>query len=133
MIKLKIVTPYGLVAEEEVDMVTAPGDLGEVGILPGHIPMITGMRIGELSTQYGKKIRHFAVNEGYLEVFQDAVSIITKTCEESHTIDVKMAKEALENAQQGMKDAGDDPKELKRHKREIVKAEIRLKVADRKN
>ena len=43
---LEMVTPYKKVLSEEVDEVTAPGTVGEFGILPGHTPMLTNLRIG---------------------------------------------------------------------------------------
>jgi len=131
MLRVKIVTPFGPVAEEDTDMVTAPGDLGELGILTGHIPLITGLMIGELSIRSGQNSRYFAVSEGYMEVFHDRVSVITKTCEESQNIDVEWAKQDLEEALEDLKHVGENQKELHRLERRVRKAELRIRVAAR--
>ena len=48
-LKLELVTPYQQVLSQEVDEVTAPGALGEFGVLPGHTPLLTTLKIGELT------------------------------------------------------------------------------------
>ena len=50
---LEIVTPQGLVFSEEVDEVTATGSEGEFGVLPGHVPFVTTLKIGMLSCKIG--------------------------------------------------------------------------------
>ncbi len=48
-LKLEMVTPYKRVLSEEVDEVNAPGFVGELGLLPGHTPLLTTLKVGELS------------------------------------------------------------------------------------
>ena len=67
-LKLEMVTPYGEILSQEVDEITAPGIVGEFGVLPGHIPMLTILKIGEFSYFKGGKRTFLAVNWGYFEV-----------------------------------------------------------------
>jgi len=48
-LKLEMVTPYKRVLSQEVDEITAPGFLGELGLLPGHTALLTTMKVGDLS------------------------------------------------------------------------------------
>ena len=68
---LEMVTPYKKVLSEEVDEITAPGFVGELGLLPGHTPLLTTLKVGELTYKMGSELFHVAVNWGYLEVTDD--------------------------------------------------------------
>jgi F-type H+-transporting ATPase subunit epsilon len=57
-ITLRVVTPTQLVLDEEVDEVTAPGALGEFGVLPNHIAFLTLLEPGEMSYKQGP-VRHY--------------------------------------------------------------------------
>ncbi len=70
-LKLEMVTPYKHVLSERVDEITAPGSIGEFGILPGHTALLTTLKIGELSYRKGDETYHLAVNWGYVEVEND--------------------------------------------------------------
>ena len=70
-LKLELVTPYKKVLTEEVDEITAVGTLGEFGVLPGHAPFLTSLKVGELSYKADNKVFHLAVNWGYFEVEND--------------------------------------------------------------
>ena len=59
-LKLELVTPYRHVLSQEVDELTAPGTLGEFGVLPGHTPLLTTLRIGELTYKQGAQLFHVA-------------------------------------------------------------------------
>ncbi len=63
-LKLELVTPYKKVLTEEVDEITATGSLGEFGVLPGHAPFLSSLKIGEFSYKADSKVFHLAVNWG---------------------------------------------------------------------
>ena len=63
-LKLEMVTPYKRVLSEEVDEITAPGFVGELGLLPGHTPLLTTLKVGELTYKKGSELFHIAVNWG---------------------------------------------------------------------
>ena len=64
-IKLDIVTPYGLIFRDDVDEVTAAGSEGEFGVLPGHAPFLTTLKIGMLTYKKGNEVRYIFVNSGF--------------------------------------------------------------------
>ena len=94
-LKLDLVTPYRHVLSQEVDEVTAPGTLGEFGVLPGHTPLLTTLRIGELTYKQGQEVFHVAVNWGYVEVENDVVTVLVETAEPADQIDLERARAAL--------------------------------------
>jgi F-type H+-transporting ATPase subunit epsilon len=66
--KLSLTTPRGSLVDADVDEVTAPGELGELGVLPGHVPLMTTLRPGVLSYKKGEHLSVVAVGEGFLQV-----------------------------------------------------------------
>lgn len=97
---LEIVTPYGAVATEEVEEVTAPGSEGEFGVLPGHAPFITTLRTGMLATRSGAEAKHYFVSWGYAEVGSDKVVILADSAERAEEIDIERAVEAKKRAEE---------------------------------
>ena len=73
---LQIVTPDRLLVREDVDQVQIPGKNGELGILPGHAPLITELQIGEISYRIGTATQYLAVAWGFAEVLPDKVTIL---------------------------------------------------------
>ena len=72
---VSVVTPRGPVAAEDTDAVTAPGELGELEVLPGHVPFLTELHPGVLVL--GERERHvFAVSTGFLEVEPDGTVLV---------------------------------------------------------
>ena len=104
MLRLEMVTPYKQVLAVDVDEVTAPGTLGEFGILPGHTPLLTTLKIGQLTYRQGSELFHVAVNWGYVEVENDKVTVLVETAEPADQIDLARAKEALSRAEAGDQD-----------------------------
>ena len=104
---LEIVTPQGLVFSEEVDEVTASGSEGEFGILPGHVPFVTTLKIGILSGKVGNTTKYFFVNWGYAEVGAEKVLILADSAELSEEIDLERAKAAMKRAEERLKKAED--------------------------
>jgi F-type H+-transporting ATPase subunit epsilon len=66
--KLSLTTPKGALVDTDVDEVTAPGDLGELGVLPGHVPLMTALRPGVLSYKAKDHDGIVAVGQGFLQV-----------------------------------------------------------------
>ena len=80
-IKLELVTPYKRVLSEEVDEVTAPGSIGEFGVLPDHTSLLTTLKVGDLSYKQDGETFHVAVNWGYVEVEDDVMTVLVETAE----------------------------------------------------
>jgi F-type H+-transporting ATPase subunit epsilon len=106
-ILLEIVTPQGLVYSEEVDEVTATGSEGEFGVLPGHVPFVTTLKIGMLTCKKGNESKYFFVNWGYSEVGAEKVMILADSAERSEDIDLNRAIEAKKRAEERMRKTED--------------------------
>jgi F-type H+-transporting ATPase subunit epsilon len=80
---VEIVTPRRIVWKGEANDVQAPGELGEFGVLPKHIPMLATLRPGQLKVNAadGKKV--WNIGTGFAEVGPDRVVILTESCEDA--------------------------------------------------
>ncbi|SHJ50780.1 ATP synthase F1 subcomplex epsilon subunit [Malonomonas rubra DSM 5091] len=129
---LEMVTPYKKVLSEEVDEITAPGFVGELGLLPGHTPLLTTLKVGELSYKRGSEQFHVAVNWGYLEVADDKVTVLVDTAEKADEIDLKRAEAALGRAEDALKTLSEEDKQFKVMEAALERALIRIQVAGKK-
>jgi len=130
MLRLEMVTPYKQVLAVDVDEVTAPGTLGEFGILPGHTPLLTTLKIGELTYRQGSELFHVAVNWGYVEVENDKVTVLVETAEPADQIDLARAKEALSRAEAAIKTMSPEDVEFAQMEASLERALIRIQVAE---
>jgi F-type H+-transporting ATPase subunit epsilon len=130
-ILLEIVTPEKKVLSEMVDIVVAPGEEGEFGVLPNHIPFLTKIKVGELRFRVGGSARYVSVMGGYAEVLPDRVTILATAAEEATEIDVIRAKAARERAERRLAEAK-DRLEFVRAQVALQRAIARLKVAERR-
>jgi F-type H+-transporting ATPase subunit epsilon len=130
-ILLEIVTPDRLVLSEEVDEVTAPGVEGEFGVLPGHTPFLTTLKVGELTYRKGKEIHHMAVSWGYAEITPKKVTILAEAAEIAAEIDIERAKAAMEKAEKELKKLSKEDKDYLIEAARLEKSLIRLQVAER--
>lgn len=129
-LKLEIVTPYGLVFSDEVDEVTATGSEGEFGVLPGHAPYVTTLKIGMLTCKGAGGTKYFFVNWGYAEVGPDKVIILADSAEQAEGIDVERAKAARERAEERLRKAEDV--DFVRAESSLERSMMRLQVAEHK-
>lgn len=127
---LDIVTPQGLVFSQEVDEVTASGSEGEFGVLPGHVPFVTILKIGMLTCRNGNEFKHFFVNWGYAEVGYDKVMVLADSAERSDDIDVERAKAAMKRAEERLRKS--DETDFKRAEAALERAVTRTQVAESK-
>lgn len=98
-LKLEIVTPEAKVYSEDVDMVTLPGVDGELGIYPGHVPLLTQVHAGELAVRRGGELLHLAVGEGFVEVSGQRVAVMTDMAIKAEDIDEAQAEQARKRAE----------------------------------
>ena len=97
-LKLRIVTPETTFYENDVDMVTLQGVEGQMGLLPGHIRMMTQMVPSELIVHKNGRDQFLAVGEGLVEVSSERVDIITDMAITAENIDEAKAEEARQRA-----------------------------------
>jgi F-type H+-transporting ATPase subunit epsilon len=103
-LKVSVVTPRGPVTSEDTDAVTAPGQLGEFEVLPGHVPFLTQLHPGVLVL--GERERHiFAVSSGFLEVEADGtVLVLVEQAVAAGAVDLEQAKAQLSELAPKLKD-----------------------------
>jgi F-type H+-transporting ATPase subunit epsilon len=98
-IKLEIVTPEAKTFSDDVDMVTLTGTDGEMGILPQHMPLMTGLVAGEIIAKKGTENIFLAVGDGFVQVTGEKVSILTDMALRAENIDEAKAEEARQRAE----------------------------------
>lgn len=91
-LRVRIITPERVAFEGSADAVVATAFDGEMGILPGHAPMMVVLGIGEFRIRRGGTYEWFAIGEGFLHVRDDVVTILTPFAEAAHEIDVDAAR-----------------------------------------
>jgi F-type H+-transporting ATPase subunit epsilon len=122
-ISLRVVTPARLVLEEQVDELTAPGPLGQLGILPDHAALMTTLEIGQLSYKASGGASVLTLTGGYAEVLDNVVTVLANAAEFPHEIDTARAEDARNRAERVLeeRDSSDD--------QALVAAEAALKRA----
>jgi F-type H+-transporting ATPase subunit epsilon len=129
-LELEIVTPDELLMRGPVDGVQIPGKNGELGILPGHAPLITELTIGEISYRQAAHTHYVAVAWGFAEVMPNKVTILADTAERAEEIDVKRAQEAKARAEEALRRAAADL-DFEATQYALHRAEVRIAVAAR--
>jgi F-type H+-transporting ATPase subunit epsilon len=130
---LEIVTPEARVYSDTIDTVVIPTVDGEIGILPGHIPLLTQVSDGELRVTKDGKELFLAVGNGFAQVEGDKISILAERAITEEKIDEKAVEEALKRAEGELKDAAHlDPAEQE-HLYELIRfAGVQLALKRRK-
>ena len=107
--RCEIVSAEKEIFSGNITMLIATGTLGELGIMPGHTPLLTGLKPGpvRLRMEDGEEDVYFA-SGGYLEVQPNVVTILADTAEHAETIDDAAAAEAAEAARRAMSEAAAD-------------------------
>ncbi len=96
---LKVITPLGLALEERVENVVLKGDLGEFGVLAGHVSMVSTVIAGRIRYENSEGEKTFIVHGGIAEVRDDTVTVLTRALESPDEIDVKESSKEAEELQ----------------------------------
>ena len=130
-IQLEVVTPERRVLNEAVDMVTVPGLGGELGILPGHTPLISQLQTGVLSyTQAGKSFQ-LHVSGGFVEVRDDLVSVLASVAERPEEIDAARAKLSRDKWEKQLNAWSGSEEDFEVSKTKLDRSLVRLQLAAR--
>ncbi|HEY5648425.1 MAG TPA: F0F1 ATP synthase subunit epsilon [Nitrospiria bacterium] len=127
-IQFDLVTPEKRLISETVDEVIAPGAGGDFGVLPGHTPFLSTLRIGELQYRMGERWKSFSVSWGYAEVGPDRITVLAELAEAAGEIDVARAEEAAKRAEKEIAAAEDKSAEMKAARDNLEKALLRIRV-----
>ena len=94
-----------VLAEDDVDMVVAPGSEGVVGILPRHAPLLTTLRPGAIRIKKDGGESAMVVGGGFLQVNNDRVLVLADAAEREEEIDASRAEEARRRAEETLREA----------------------------
>ncbi len=128
-LSLQILTPEKEVFNQEVDEVLVPTVMGELGILPEHVALLTQIQPGEIKIINGSKTDYLAITGGYLEVNNNKVNILGDYAIRSEEIEASKAEEAIKRAENKKKDKVSD-EELKALEDEIRRHVLGIKVSE---
>jgi len=126
---LIVVTPERKLVETQTEQVELPGELGYLGILPGHAPLISLLKTGVLKYREGGAEKALAISAGFVEVSNDNVSVLADVAEEPGDIDRASAEKDRAQAEEELKTASRETLEEIRTRLELAQA--RLAVAAR--
>ncbi len=107
-IQLKVITPLKLVLDENVDELVAPGELGEFGILPGHVPFVSTLNPGELRYKQGSNEKVLIIDGGLADIKDDVVNILTDLAQSPSDIDIVAAQKEVESLEKELSDLEDN-------------------------
>jgi F-type H+-transporting ATPase subunit epsilon len=117
MLTLEIITPDQKVLSTEADQVVLPTEMGEIGILTGHVPLVTKLVAGELKVINDGATEFIAVDYGFAKILGNTVSVLTEAAIDVKEIDLSEVETAQARAQEALRVAeaeGADPAEVDR-------------------
>jgi F-type H+-transporting ATPase subunit epsilon len=128
-LRLRLVTPERLLLDEEVDEVTAPGTVGEFGVLPNHITFLSSLQPGRLTYKQGGRSQAIAVSGGFAEVVDNVATILADGAEFANTIDIEQARAELRAAEEILKTTDASDPAFAEAEAARRRAQVRLEVA----
>ena len=128
-LQLDVITPERRLLSEQADSVTVPGLGGELGILPGHTPLISALQTGVLSYTQGGATRRLLVSGGFVEVNNDRVSVLADLAEFPEEVDAARARTEREEAERQLGSFSGSPEELADVRARLDRAATRLQLS----
>lgn len=129
-LRFELVTPDRSMVHESVDEVQIPGAEGFLGVLPGHTPLVTSLRVGELWFRQGEERQFASVAFGFAEILPDRVTVLARTAERAEAIDVDRARAAERRARERLETRAVDV-DFERARIALLKSLVRLQVASK--
>lgn len=124
---LRIVTPDRVFYENQVEMAEFNTTEGEVGVLPGHIPLTVIVKPGILTISEADGEKEAALHAGFAEILPDRVMILAEIIEWPHEIDEKRAAAAKERAEERLRSRTPET-DLARAETALLRAAARIQV-----
>src|SRR6185436_7686334 len=128
-LQLEVVTPERRVVAESVDAVTVPGLNGELGILAGHTPLISQLKTGVLTYTQGGTSHQLHVSGGFVEVKDDAVSVLAEVAERPEEIDAARAKLQRERVEKQLHAWTGTEEDFEKARAKLERSMVRLQLA----
>lgn len=112
-ILFEIVTPEQTVLREEIVQITVPTKMGEITILPNHIPLVATLRAGVIEVILPNGMRDvMSLSGGFIEVLKDKIVILADSAERAEELDVERIEKAKKAAEEAIKDVRHIDKEM---------------------
>jgi F-type H+-transporting ATPase subunit epsilon len=127
-IELTIVTPERAIVRERVDELQIPGASGYFGVLPGHAPLFSELKVGELAYRKGSRWFFLSAARGFVEVLPNQVRVLAETAESAHEIDLDRALRAKQRAEERIARGGPDL-DFERALAALERAMVRVQVS----
>ncbi|HBB89124.1 MAG TPA: F0F1 ATP synthase subunit epsilon [Blastocatellia bacterium] len=127
-LQLEVVTPERKVLSEAVDTVTVPGLGGELGILPGHTPLISQLQTGVLAYSTGGRSSQLHVSGGFVEVKDDVVSVLAEVAERPQEIDAARARLAREHIEKQLTSWTGTEEDFETARAKLERSMVRLQL-----
>ncbi len=127
---IRIVTPERVFYEGTAEMVIFQAVSGELGILPGHVPLtaVIDSTVFYLKEQMDQPQRFAAVHGGFVQVLPDRVTVVTNAAEWPEEIDEERARRAEERARQRLAEAEDGKADYRRAELALRRSLVRLQL-----
>jgi len=130
-IRLEVVTPEKAVVSEEAEIVMAPGELGEFGVLAGHTPFMTSLKLGSVRYDDANGNERFVfVSGGFAEALPDRVTILADSAERRKDIDIERAKSAQQRAEERLAKEDNIEIDYVRARAALLRAIHRIRLAE---
>lgn len=130
---IEIVTPERKVYENQANLIIARGGDGDLGIMAGHTPVVTTLKISAIRVKTDNGEDTIAVSGGFLEVQPEKVTVLAEAAELPEEIDVDRAQRSKERAEARAKSAGADDLDSLRNEASLERAINRINVAKLNN
>ena len=127
-LQLEVVTPDKTVVSAEVDMTVCPGVMGEFGVLPHHVSLLSALKIGNLRYTEGGKQHNVFISGGFADVNNNVVTVLVESAELAEDIDAARAEAAKRRAEERLADKSDNIDHA-RAQAALNRALIRLSLA----
>ena len=130
-LRFEIVTAERVVCSEDVDVVIAPGTLGQMAILPHHAPLLTSLQVGEMVVRNDGEETAMFVSGGFMEVRGDRVVVLADVAERAEEIDIARAEAARKRAEERLTARPTDL-DLAQAEGALRRSMTRLKIAEKR-
>ena len=128
-LQLEVVTPERRVLSEAVNSVTVPGRGGEMGILPGHAPLISELQTGVLSYTEDGTTLQLHVSGGFVEVNDDHVAVLAEVAERPEEIDAARARLSRDHTEKQLSSWSGNEEDFEKARAKLERSMVRLQLA----
>ena len=129
-LQLEIVTPDRTVVSAETELAVCPGVMGEFGVLPPHVSLLSALKIGSLRYSDNGNDQYVFISGGFADVNNYVLTVLAESAERAEEIDVARAEAAKKRAEERLQQHNDDL-DVRRAEAALQRAMERLRLAKR--